>query len=110
MPTMTWTETDAINQIGAPVPFQVFDELQGNINAINTAVGAASSTGVFAGPAGTVISFPAQADTNYLILVSQTGTPDGSVGEVGFEPISTTQARVKNTGSIGKAFRFKVVP
>ena len=110
MPTLTWTEVDTINAIGVPVPYQAFDEIQTNVNAINTAIGTVSSTGTFGGPAGTVVTFAAQTDTTYLLLVSQTGVPDGSVGEVGFSPISTTQARVYNTGVAGGAFRFRVVP
>lgn len=110
MPTLTWTEVDAIATIGDPISIAALDEIQANVNALNAATGTASSTGTFGGQTGTVVTFAEQADTTYLVVASQMGTPDGSVGEISFVPISTTQARIINTGSAGGSFRFKVVP
>ena len=110
MPTMTWTETDAINQIGAPVPFQVFDELQANINALNTASGTTTGSSTFNGSTGKAITFSAQADTSYLVLVTPIADPGGNLGEVWVVNDSLTQATVYCSGSATTSFRYKVVP
>lgn len=112
MPTLTWTETDLIAAIGDPIPFQVFDEIQTNVNTLNTAVGvgAASSTGTFGGPAGTAITFANQGGTSYLVLVTPSSDTSGSLGEVWVTNDSATGATVHNTGAAGGTFRFKVVP
>ena len=110
MPTLTWTEVDAINAIGAPVSFQAFDEIQANVNAINAAIGPAPNTGTFGGQSGTVITFAAQADTSYLVVITPSANPGGNLGEVWVVNNSTTQATVYNGGTATTGFRFKVLP
>ncbi len=110
MPTMTWTETDQIAAIGDPIPYAVFDELQANINAINASVGIPANTSTFNGQAGRVITFAAQADMNYLVLVTPNVSPGGNLGEVWVVNDSLTQATVYCSGSAATSFRYKVVP
>ena len=110
MPTLTWTETDKINAIGVPVPYNVYDEIQSNVNLINTALGPACNTGNFAGVTGTAISFTAQATTDYIVVITPTANPGGNLGEVWVVNNSTTQATVYNSGSATTGFRFKVLP
>lgn len=112
MPTLTWTEVDAIATIGDPISIAALDEIQANVNMLNAAigVGAASSTGTFGGPTGTTITFADQGGTSYLVLVTPSADTNGSMGEVWVTNDSATRATVYNTGSAGGTFRFKVVP
>lgn len=112
MPTLTWTEVDAIATIGDPISIAALDEIQTNVNALNNAigVGAASSTGKFGGPTGTTITFANQGGTSYLVLVTPSEDPEGNLGEVWVVNNSATQATVYNSGTATTGFRFKVVP
>lgn len=72
--------------------------------------GGASGDGVFAGPAGTVVTFDDVGTTDYLVLVAPTSSATGHNGDWWFEPIDETSARVYNSGTAGGTFRFKVMP
>lgn len=110
MPTLTWTEVDAIATIGDPIPIAALDEIQSNVNLLNVALGIASTTGTFAGPTGVTLTFATQGSTNYIVVVTPSKDITGGIGEISVENVSATQAKVYNTGSAGGTFRYKVMP
>jgi len=110
MPTLTWTETDLISAIGDPIPYAVFDEIQNNVNLLNTASGTATGTSTFNGATGRAITFASQGGTTYLVLVTPTADPGGDLGEVWVVNDSATQATVYCSGTATTGFRYKVVP
>ena len=69
----------------------------------------AVSTGTFAGPTGTLVTFTERSSLNYILLVAATSSNGGHIGDVWFEPVSTSSARVHNSGLAGGTFRFKVM-
>lgn len=73
-------------------------------------VGSPSAQATFGGATGTLLNFADQGSTSYMVIWSTNMNPDGRVGDVWFEPISSTQARIYNSGAAGITFRYKVVP
>ncbi len=110
MPTLTWTYTDAIAAVGDPIDYEVFDEIQSNINLVNVAVGPAIGDSTFAGSSGQTITLSsAQPDTSYQVVVTPTADPGGNLGEVWVSTISAAGFKVHNSGSATTAFRWKVI-
>ena len=110
MPTMTWTYTDAIAAVGDPIDFEVFDEIQSNVNLVNTASGPAIGDSTFAGSAGRTITLAvAQADTSYTVLVIPTADPGGNLGEVWISTLAVGSFKVHNSGTATTSFRWKLV-
>lgn len=109
MTTLAWTYTDAINAVGSPIDFEVFDEIQSNVNAINAAAGADSGASTFAGSSGRAITIATMGSTAYIPLIIPTADPGGNLGEVWVVINSATQFTVYNSGTATTAFRYKVI-
>jgi len=112
MATFDWTYTDAIDATGDPVDFEVFDEIQTNVLALNTQVGADYGTDVFAGTgSSTTVTIPEQADTSYAVMLTAIGDEAAltDVGIFGYEVVSVTEFTVYNTGVGVTGFSYKVL-
>jgi hypothetical protein len=108
MPTLTWTYTDAIAAAGDPIDYEVFDEIQSNVNLINTALGL-KGTSTFNGSTGRAITITAQADATYHVSITATADTGGNVGDIWVVNDSTTQFTVYCSGTATTAFRYKVM-
>jgi hypothetical protein len=104
---MTWTYTDGISYVGAPIDYQVFDEIQSNVNLLNAAIGPIGSS-TFAGPTGQAITIADQGSTAYHVTITPSADPGGYLGEVWVAINSATQFTVYNSGSAVTAFKYKV--
>ena len=112
MPTLTWTYTDLINGVGKPVDFEVFDEIQTNVEVINTLVTAIGDAGTdtFNGSTGRVITFVTpQLDDAYIPLAIPVENAGGNLGEISYSNITANGFTVHNEGSFTGAMRWKVL-
>jgi hypothetical protein len=109
MPTMTWTFTNAIAAVGDPIDFEVFDEIQSNINLLNASIGVGGES-TFNGTTGRQITFAvAQSDAAYRPIITALADTGGNLGEVYISDRQTTGFKIHNTGSFTGALSWQVV-
>ena len=107
-----YTELDLIISAGttANVSTAFFPELKANLQDASAATSVSQSgSDSLGGIAGTAVAITAEADTNYIVLVTFSANPGGNLGEWWVINDSTTQFTIYNSGTATTSFKWAVI-
>ena len=92
---------------GASLDKELYEEFKSNFQKLVGALGE-TGTGTFAGRTGVLVTFGDMGGVDYHISVTPKGPPSGRIGDISFDPLSATSARIYCSGGSTQNFSFWV--